>query len=117
MPAFTRDNTKLGVDLGSLGVQHAAEEGGMTISLENWKAGLDTAEMYADLPDGACPASHWGYLVRGKFTLRYTDGETETVEAGSAYFIRPGHNVHINEDAEIVEFSRADGATGLSTLT
>ena len=117
MPAFTRENTKIGADLGSLGVQHAAEEGGMTISLESWKAGLDTAEMYAELPDGACPASHWGYLVRGKFTMRYTDGKTETINAGEAYYIRPGHNAHIDDDAEIVEFSVADGTTGLDSLS
>ena len=117
MPAFTRDNAKLAVDLGSQGSQHAAEEGGMTISLERWKAGLDTGEMYAELPDGACPASHWGYLVSGQLTMRYTDGETETFVAGDAYFIRPGHNAHVDEDCEIVEFSVADVKTGLSSLS
>jgi hypothetical protein len=117
MPVFTRDNTKIGADLGSLGVQHAAEEGGMTISLESWKAGLDTGEMYAELPGGACPASHWGYVVRGSLTLRFTDGETETFRAGDAYYIRPGHNAHIDEDCDMVEFSVADETTGLSSLS
>ena len=48
MGVFTRDNTKLAVDLGTLGFQHAAEDGGMVIALESWKAGLDTAEMFAE---------------------------------------------------------------------
>ena len=82
MPTFTRDNTKIGADLDGLGHQHPAEEGGMTISLESWKAGLDTAEMYADLPDGACPASHWGYVLRGAATVKDTTARARPSRRG-----------------------------------
>lgn len=116
MGAFTRDNTELAVDLEGLGTQHRAVEGGMVIALERWAAGLDTEEMFADLPDGACQESHWGYVLKGSATMRYTDGRVEHLSAGDAYYIAPGHNAHIDEDAEFVEFTPSDGAPGINAL-
>jgi hypothetical protein len=52
MGTFTRENTELAVDVDGAGQQHRAEAGGMTIALERWNAGLDTAEWFADLPGG-----------------------------------------------------------------
>lgn len=86
MPIFTRENTDIAVDLDGLGQQHRAEDGGMTIALERWHAGLDTTEMCADLPDG------------------------------HAYYIRPGHNAHVDEDVDLVEFTRADQTPGIKEL-
>ena len=116
MGTFTRDNTEIAFEADGLGNQHRAEEGGMIIALEQWKAGLDTAEMFAELPGGACQEPHWGYMVKGSVTMRYADGASETLAAGQAYYIRPGHNAHVDEDAEIVEFTFADGAPGINTL-
>ena len=116
MGAFTRDNTELAVDLDGFGQQHRAEEGGMLIALERWHAGLDTAEMFADLPDGACQEPHWGYILTGRVTMRYTDGTSETLTAGQAYYIRPGHNAHVDDDVDLVEFSRADDTPGIHTV-
>jgi hypothetical protein len=117
MGVFTRDNTKVAVDLEGLGTQHAAEDGGMVIALESWKAGLDTKEMFAELPGGACSEPHWGYIVSGQVTMRYNDGTTETLKAGDAYHIRPGHNAHVDEDVQIVEFTRADNTPGINNLS
>jgi hypothetical protein len=116
MGVFTRENTDVAVELDGLGRQHRAEDGGMVIALESWKEGLDTGEMFADLPDGACQEPHWGYILKGSVTMRYTDGSAETLAAGDAYYIRPGHNAHVDEDVEIVEFTLADGAPGINTL-
>ena len=49
-------------------------------------------------------------------TMRYTDGGSETLTPGHAYYIRPGHNAHVDEDAEIVEFTRADETPGINTI-
>ena len=78
MGSFTRDNTELAVDVDGAGQQHRAEAGGMTIALERWNAGLDTAEWFAELPDGACQEPHWGYCLKGRVTMRFTDGETRS---------------------------------------
>jgi hypothetical protein len=48
--------------------------------------------------------------------MRYTDGQTEVISAGEAYYIRPGHNAHIDNDAEFVEFTHADHTPGINTV-
>ncbi len=116
MGSFTRDNTELAIDLDGVGRQYRTEAGGMTVALEQWHAGLDTGEWFAALPGGACSEPHWGYCLKGSVTVRYNDGQTETLSAGQAYFIRPGHNVHVDDDAEFVEFTRADQTPGINTV-
>src|SRR5690349_13836233 len=98
MSTFTRSSTELAHDLGALGTQHRAVDGGMVVALESWKAGLDTGEMFAGLPGGACQEPHWGYILSGAITMRYTDGGSETLSTGQAYYIRPGHNAHVDTD-------------------
>ena len=117
MAIFTRDNTEIAFEQEGLGNQHRGRDGGMVVALERWNAGLDTAEMFAELPDGACQEWHWGYIVKGQVTMRYTDGRSETLSAGQAYSIAPGHNAHVDEDVEIVEFTPDDGAVGINTVT
>lgn len=116
MGTFTRENTDLAISIDGVGQQHRAQDGGMVIALERWGAGLDTAEMFAGLPGGACQEPHFGYVVTGTATVSYNDGGTDRLTAGQAYYLRPGHNVRIDEDAEFVEFTPADGAPGVNTL-
>ena len=116
MGTFTRENTEIAVDIEGYGEQHRAMAGGMVIALERWTAGLDTTEMFAGLPDGACQEPHFGYVLEGSATVHYTDGSSETLTTGDAYYLKPGHNVHIDQDAEFVEFTRADDAPGINRL-
>ena len=48
--------------------------------------------------------------------MRYTDGRTGVISAGDAYYIRPGHNAHIDRDAMFVEFTRVDQVPGINTV-
>jgi hypothetical protein len=48
--------------------------------------------------------------------MRYTDGATEVINAGDAYYIRPGHNAHLDVDTALVEFTRTDEAPGINTV-
>jgi len=116
MSTFTRANTEIAVDLDSLGTQHRAVDGAMVIALESWKAGLDTTEMFAGLPGGACQEPHWGYVLNGSVTMTYTDGTSETLTTGQAYYVKPGHNAHVDADVELVEFTLADQKPGINTL-
>jgi hypothetical protein len=116
MATFTTDNTDIAVDLDGVGRQHRAEDGGMIIALERWSAGLDTGEMFAELPDGACQEPHWGYVLEGSVTMRYTDGTQETLRQGQAYYVRPGHNAHVDEDVRLVEFTPSDPSPGINTI-
>jgi hypothetical protein len=116
MGTYTAANTEVAVELDGLGRQHRAVSGGMVIALEQWKAGLDTAEWFKDFPDGACQEDHFGYVLKGGCTVRYTDGTSEKLTAGMAYHLAAGHNVHIDEDTEFVEFTRSDETPGINTL-
>ena len=81
-----------------------ADWGGMTVGFEHATAGQDASSMLEGLPDNRCQAPHWGYLFSGKIVVHYAD-RTETVEAGQAYFIEPGHSIEFLEDSSALEFT------------
>jgi len=110
MSTWTRDNTEVAWEIGEEpgGEQRKAEDGGMVIALERWQRGLDTTEMFAELPEGACQEQHWGYILKGSITMKYADGTAETLSTGQAYYIKPGHNAVVDEDVELVEFTPAN---------
>jgi quercetin dioxygenase-like cupin family protein len=63
--------------------------------------------MLAGLPGGKCWCPHWGYVLKGRVTIRYEDRE-ETAEAGEAFYMSPGHAPAAEEGTELVQFSPAD---------
>jgi hypothetical protein len=81
-----------------------ADWGGITVAFEEATAGQDASAMVRGLPDDRCQAPHWGYLFSGKIVVHYKD-RTETVEAGQAYFIEPGHSIEFLEDSSALEFT------------
>lgn len=81
-----------------------AEWGGFTAAFEKIAGGLDATELFSSLPGGMCQSAHWGYVVKGRLRVKYADGE-ETITAGQAYYLPPGHIPVAEEDLEIVEFS------------
>lgn len=81
-----------------------ADWGGITVAFEQASAGQDVSGMLDELPDGRCQAPHWGFLFRGRVTVDYGD-RTETIVAGQAYHVEPGHRLTIEEDSEAVEFT------------
>jgi hypothetical protein len=109
MSIFTRDNTEVTWEVDG-GAQHSTSEAGMVIALEHWPKGLDTTDMFKELPDGACQEQHWGYVLDGAITMVYTDGTRETITAGQAYYVKPGHNAVVDADVDLVEFTPANQA-------
>jgi hypothetical protein len=67
--------------------------------------GADMAPLLQGLPDDACPAPHWGYMVSGTVVVTYTDGTEETCSAHDLFHWPAGHTVRVVEDAEVVLFS------------
>ena len=68
-------------------------------------AGTDLAPLLQGLKDDLCQSPHWGYLVEGKLTVDFADGNRETVAASDLFYWPPGHTVRADEDAEIILFS------------
>jgi hypothetical protein len=86
-----------------------AQLDGYNVAFEKMPAGFPPHELWRGLPDDHCPCPHWGYLVKGSFEISWADGSpSETVSAGDAYYLRPGHLITALEDIEVVEFSPAE---------
>ena len=94
--ATVRHLPDFGVAQGTLAAEH--------LSLAE---GVDIAPLLKGLTDDTCQCEHWGYLVRGRVVVTYTDGSAETCSAGEVFHWRAGHSVRVEAEAEIVMFSPA----------
>ena len=81
-----------------------AELGEHTVSFESFHADADPAPLFRGLPDDRCQCPHWGVVLSGRIDVRYADRE-ETLSAGDAYFLAPGHLTVVHAGTEVVEFS------------
>src|SRR3954466_9246877 len=87
----------------------SVDASGLRIAFESMPAEFPPDESaFKGLPDDRCQCDHWGYLLKGAFRVTYTDGDEETVTAGQAYHLRPGHFVQTLEPVELVELSPVD---------
>ncbi len=68
-------------------------------------AGVDTTPLFVGLEGNACQCPHWGFVIKGQLTTTDTKGVSETVKTNDLFYWPPGHNVKVEEDAEIVMFS------------
>ncbi|MEI6677600.1 MAG: hypothetical protein WCL21_03270 [Mariniphaga sp.] len=68
-------------------------------------AGVDTTPLFMGLEGDLCQCPHWGYLLSGKITTTDAKGSEETVNAKELFYWPSGHNVKVNDNAEIVMFS------------
>ncbi len=66
--------------------------------------GFDLTPLVKGLPDDRCQAPLWGYMLKGKMRVVYTDGSEETIGAGDLYYMAPGKTVIVEEDVELVQF-------------
>ena len=81
---------------------------GQTIGFETYTADADPAPLFRGLPDDHCQCPHWGVVLKGTLTYRYSDGTEDVITAGQAYFVPPGHLPLLTAGTEIVEFSPTD---------
>lgn len=68
-------------------------------------AGVNTEPLFKGLHGDACQCPHWGYVVKGTLTTTDLNGTRETVHTSDLFYWPPGHNVRVDEDAEIIMFS------------
>ena len=53
----------------------------------------------------SAPDSRFGFVLRGQLTTTDAAGGQETVHAHDLFYWPPGHNVRVDDDAEIIMFS------------
>jgi hypothetical protein len=104
MPAYSQDQVPIEFE-ADVAQTRTVEGGEMTIAFERLSAGVETAPLFKGLPDDACQSPHWGYVISGRLRIVSSDGSEETLAAGQAYYLPAGHNVIVEEDALLVEFS------------
>lgn len=104
MAKVSKKSATKGGDYGPV-VDRAEELSGYTVSFVEFRQDIDATPLMKGLPDDRCQCPHWGYVLKGKVTFRYSDRE-ETYEAGDAYYSPPGHvPVRHAPGTEIVQFS------------
>ena len=68
-------------------------------------AGTDIAPLLQGLENDMCQSPHWGYVLEGRLTVSFADGQTEVVSASDLFYWPPGHTVKADEDTEMILFS------------
>jgi len=106
MPKASRANASQVKDFG-IAEDRSEELGGYTVNFVSILADHDLGPMLAGLPGGHCSCPHWGYVVKGKLTVRYGDRE-EVIGAGEAFYMPPGHVPAATAGSEFVQFSPID---------
>src|SRR3954452_5776806 len=107
VPKVSRESATQGGDYGPV-VDRFEEIEGYSINFTTFREDVDGTPLMKGLPDDRCQGPHWGYVISGKVTFRYADGD-ERFEAGEAFFTPPGH-VPVKHDpgSEVVMFSPAE---------
>jgi hypothetical protein len=106
MPKVSRESAQV-EDHGPVEDRHGEVEG-YTVNFTSFREDIDATPLMKGLPDDRCQCPHWGYVVSGKVTFRYADGE-EVFEAGDAFYTPPGHvPVKHEPGTEFVMFSPAE---------
>jgi hypothetical protein len=103
MPKTSRETAARVEDVGVMEGRYA-ELGGYTVGFETFRADADATPIFRGLPDDRCQSPHWGYVLRGRLTLRYAEHE-EVYAEGDAYYAPPGHVPVVTAGTEVVEFS------------
>jgi len=96
----------LELELGEI-VTRGEDWGGQLVRHLSLPAGTDFTPLFKGLPGDLCQCPHWGYILSGSITLRYTDGSVEVNQAGDLYYWPAGHTGWTTDGVTFVEFSPA----------
>ena len=105
MPSISRDTATNRITEGPVEALSADLDGGYTVNFVRFRPDMDQAPLLKGAPDDRCQCPHWGYVLEGRLTYRFADHE-ETVQAGDAFYLAPGHVPVSNEpNSAILQFS------------
>ncbi|HUQ64032.1 MAG TPA: hypothetical protein VM121_09775 [Acidimicrobiales bacterium] len=105
MPKTSKETVTKVMDFGVV-EDRSADLDGYTVNFVTVKQTHDMAPLLKGLPGGNCACPHWGYVFKGRITMRY-DGREETYEAGDAFYWSPGHAPEAEAGTELLQFSPA----------
>lgn len=67
--------------------------------------GTDITELLKGLEGDMCQCPHWGYVLSGKLTITFSDGNVDIVNGNDLFYWPPGHTVKADQETEMVLFS------------
>ena len=104
MPKASKTSARMN-DVGPVCDHEQEVDGGYVINFVEFRQDIDATPLLKGLPGDRCQCPHWGYIVKGKLTMKFADRE-EVFEAGDAFYAEPGH-VPIKHEpgTQIVQFS------------
>ena len=104
MPKVSTETATGGGDFGIV-LDRSEALDGYGVNFLSFREDVDHTPLLRGLPDEMCQCPHWGYVLKGRLTYRFADHE-ETVEAGDAFYLPPGHvPVGTEPGTEFVQFS------------
>jgi hypothetical protein len=107
MPKVSKQSASGGGEYGVV-TDRAEDVGDYTVNFVTFHADIDATPLLKGLPDDRCQCPHWGYVIKGRLRFRFADHE-ETLEAGDAFYLPPGHIPFSHEPGtEIVQWSPTD---------
>lgn len=105
MPKVSKETATGGGDYGPVTDRSDELEGGYTVNFVAFHEDIDATPLLKGLPEDRCQCPHWGYVIKGRITMRFGARE-EIYEAGDAFYHPPGHiPVKHEPGTEIVQFS------------
>ncbi len=109
MPKVSKDTATGGGEFGPV-TDRSGKVEDYTVNFTSFQADVDATPLMKGLPEDRCQCPHWGYVVSGKMTFRYPDGE-EAFEAGDAFYAPPGHVPVVQAGTEVIQFSPSEELT------
>src|SRR5437868_1694332 len=106
MPRVSRESGAQVDDKGP-GVDPHSDLAGYTVSFLTVRQDSDLTPLRKGLPNDLCQCPHWGYMFKGRQTVRYGDHE-EVFEAGDAFYMLPGHAPAAAAGSEFLIMSPTD---------
>lgn len=94
-------------DQGGAGTEWSGDLDGYRASFVAIGQDADLTELLRGLPNDQCPSPHWGYVIKGSVWF-LSDAGRETIGAGDAFYIAPGHTSGASAGSEFVIFSPAE---------
>jgi hypothetical protein len=72
-------------------------------ALETLSANENPAFLFLELPDNRWHCPHWGFMLKGRIRVRFTDRE-EVISAGDFYYLPDEPAIFIEEETQVIEF-------------
>jgi len=106
MPKVSKQSATKGEDHGPVN-NREDQLADYTVNFVEFRQDVDGTPLLKGLPNDRCQCPHWGYVLKGKMTMRFADHE-EVYEAGDAFYAPPGHAPICHEPGtQMVQFSPA----------